>query len=946
MGIKRGHFLVTKQVLARTALVAGTSLMAAPIFASDVRSEILGYLDEADAMQQRVDDADIDRADVPAVEKHYQDVRNTYISSPLHDGLDELKRRVDSFQGVFEKKVADFVTQMQSATPVSPEVKKQVLINNFNQCFHNTEDFNDFSSLPGDIQRFNEQAAATLSTRFKRKDTGNNGWAARSESLRGQFARISGNLDLTSKSWLDAAQNCCRTHLAANFTDGNSLCTNMRKTLEKDELISRNDANSLYFSIPASVDPPDPIKNGITGHMLADFARDRDYAHDLSGARTLAKTDLEAGAAEEERAYTNAEYECTKNLKKAQKDASPINKQVLTTIGKLLKCTVIPTIGVTTLDLQYQRMTTAIGAAPIQGDDWDVNCDPNEMAAYNAMRPSDVNVIAQQWGLAGLQNPIYIDTLRRLEPVRSPFPIIAMPGGQLLTPFGDISSADTSTNGSASRSGALASGASTSSGSGRSNRALVAASSTRGLSTSRVSSSALASRATPRRSLVSTQVMTQGIRTLTTQISNNHQVSESINALSSGISNTRSLSATMANNTRALGTAVVQRSVRTTSATQARTIVRGLTTTRASSVTATGIAASLGTRSTTAAAAGKSLNDVQTANDADRAKINKITQTALSMIQSYKDKSQTVITKIQELIAKRDQIVGGVLPKLVTKAPGKQASIMNDLRNQLISIDGQLGTLKTEYDVYDSGVRDQSSLVQRLQGFSPAALTYGVNSTAAGAVNNANGPAAAGLNPFANQVLPGVQPVNTAFPSAPSPTGMNSSTGVSRVGEWMAKMLFPMPVAVAASQKLGRYNSEQEWRAAYDYFVKDFDRYIKLRRNEEHNFAVQAKDAIEKQARLVTTKSATDLSTETINLMRTYSSTVLTESDGIINGAQAGTLRISPQQLSSIRKLRSNAQDSQDSTDQILLMYRDSYPHSVDENAETWWGMVPDMLIN
>jgi hypothetical protein len=651
--------------------------------------------------------------------------------------------------------------------------------------------------------------------------------------------------------------------------------------------------NDKLALIPDVAEIPDPFRRSdLPAHQVAKLLP----LYNVESLRGGDITNRSEVAGLESDMFSQAEAACLSAARKKQEDSNPIAKSIALTVAKGLKCAVFPTLATMYLDTEYQRLTTALGAAEIKGPGLDLSCDPREMELYNQMRPTDPNVISQQWGLQQLANPPYIDAMRRLPPLQSPFPILPAPGGGLITPYGNI--------GVTSQSLGLTSGVNASA---ASRSAVLPSAARRAVGAARSSP-------TGTRGLTAGRGLAQGARTLSSNISSGVRTRESVTSLRSGASNTRTLAKNILTNTSKLSVSE-RRLAASKSAKNAQTAVRALTGSTGSRTTAQGVLNGLKGRGGTGVAPDNSLDQTL---EKKRKQMERLANSYIENIKTAQARAETARLKIIELIGQRDEISGKVLGDIINKPARTQAKRVEEARKRILEVDKQIGIIKAEYDVYSDSMLESASLIKQLAAFGTRAPNFG---------------GAGGQNDPRN--------LNSSFPQAPPSSGRGRSTLI----DIFEALLLPR-TAWAIQPGFGQYADGQEWNAAYDTFVSRVEAYVELRRRDESTARTAAYKALMDRSSAITTANATDVDTEMLIAMDLYSDSLASESQDLIARVQKSQITLDSNEISDLGRIRTDALETQESIQGIYLLYKDTIPQTAEDNPEAWWGMVEDALLN
>jgi hypothetical protein len=653
---------------------------------------------------------------------------------------------------------------------------------------------------------------------------------------------------------------------------------------------------------------PNVTESGLSEYELGMMLNNRRFSSQLASRRGATLDDNTA--IREEDAIASIADTCKQAQLDKQKKANPLSKTVVTSIVKAMKCSVIPALTTNFLDTEFQKMSLGLAAADVQGDGWDVNCDPKEIALWDSMRPLDPAEIDKRWGISAMANPAYINNLRMLPPIRAPFPVVSLPSGGFVTPFGNV--------GVAAQPGSRRDGVNV--------VANIAGTDPR--SQTLVRTGRAASRGgRSYRGLAQGASLVTGTRRLAGNIVSGRNTVQSAATLRSGASNTRRLAETMVSNNRALG-ANGSRQANARSAATARVSTRALAGTRASRTTAESMAnrvAGRGSRVDSTSPRGPGVDVVDNrrrANEQERRRIEQLIRLYQSNIEEAVTKSQSVQIKIQEKIAERDAKVNGLMEQIINKAPRTQAKKIQETRLELMNLDKELASMKAEYDVFASSVADQAALIQTLVMFGPEAPNF---------------PGFGGRpNPR------GFPTVNTGG-SRGSP---GRSGSLDRYGDLWAQWFADFWIRSAwAATARNLFGSEDAWAEAWQKFQEDLTGYANLRAREDQQQTRELVKAWKERSASITEKSARDFDTDTLTTMEMYSQALVEELGDLSNRSTRRELQLDKTSFDILSQARVDAEAALEALDTVALQYRDSMPKSDEDNPEVWWSMAQELMV-
>lgn len=915
---------------------------------TSIKQSVNSYVEAYNSMLGSLEsiDSDVDsysskgKSDREVLRDYYNGLRRAYLVEGLRLQREPVLAVVDTYSQATSAAVTSYVKFVRGDAAFA--ANKDV----WEQCLKSKgADF--------DAQEFLGNAKAALSEsymsveqglqqdfKFRRGRYESGGGRMMNGTLNSQLDRVTAALD---RDWRGALESCC-----AKSSVDPETCKQKGREFFVDGAGRPTEQNIAALVKIAIV--PDPIENTqLKPAVLSQIIQ----SGDLNRATRVARLSMDADA--ELEALNKAELACSRARANAQDKSGThsMTKSLVQSLGKTLKCQVLPFYGVQNLNTEYQRMTTAVANVPIQGRDWDINCDPRESAFYDSLRPTDPNVIAKQWGINdNMSNPPWISMLRNMQPVQSPFPIVALPGAGVVTPYGIVGRSLGETS-STSTSSAVVSNATAGS---RGTLITTAAASSKALA-SPVSASRLNIRRAPSRGLAQGTAATSSIRSVAVNISRGKSVAANVAALQSGSSKTRALAQNIASNNGALS-AAARRDSNTVSATTGRTMVRNLVGARASRTSAESIATSVAgyrsgnrTQATPNMPQGQSLADIEAKNEQDKLRLENLARMYAANIESAKKQAEAVRQQIFQQIMARDMKVTNLVAEILNKPPKTQASKVMQTRKEMMLIDRELGQLKAQYDTYVGSVLEQASLMRNVIALGTGNSVGLGNTWDPRLMGSANSVPATGNGPPPPSLFlpPALMPQNIpalapGFPAVQPPVA-RQGTLENRFFDIFRKWQL-IPEAYAATQKnLGVFHNEIEWRAGFERFKEDLFKYADAKKAAEKSILTKAAEALYKQSSSITPENARDFDTEALTAIELYSQSMSDEVGDLIESSTQSKISLAPEFKSSLEKVANDSKSTLESLEKIALQYKDSYPLSDEENPEVWWAMLPEMLI-
>jgi len=938
-------------------VLSGIGIFSATARADDafnsVETSLNQYFREYNRLIDELEDADsgvesYSRGEVSEREtlrKEYNTLRDVYLVKTL-----DLQRRavVDSVKD-YSVKTNEAVLAFSAQVRKDPEYDKNK--EQWSSCLRSKGvdmDIQDkyLAKAASSIDSIYNSASQRLSVsyQYKRNRTDEKAYLDR-----GAEEKLSATVDALNTDWKSNLKACCI--ITTNKTDE---CAEWATKHFPENVGSPSTLN--IGALTPSVYVPDPLSNtsNLTPKEIAAILRSGEVRSDLNDARQRGDWRAELDV------LSDAESACSEAKARVHEKSttSGMGKSLMTSIGKTLKCHMLPFWGTQSLDTPAQRMTTAAANVEFQGNGWDVNCDPRETAIYDSLRPTDPQVIAQKWGINDqMSNPPWIAMMRNLQPVQSPFPMVALPGAGIVTPYGIVGRTLAEAGTTPSSNGVTVGG-------GRGT--LIPANSTTSSalasnSSVRTTSSSLTTRRAPSRGLASASAATQSIRRASGNVARGRAIAENVSALQSGSSKTRAIAQGMVMNQRSLSSSS-RRALNSSQAKEARTVVRGLAGSRAGRTSASSIANAISgyrTGNRTQAAptngTGQTLEDLEKKNLQERMRLESLARMYVDNIESAKKLAEGIRQQIFQKIVNRDSKVGGLLAEIIDKPVKVQATKTMNTRKELLLVDRELGQLKAQYDVFVGSVLEQASLLRHVTALGTGnsigpGNTWDPRMMAATGVNPnsvpANGPQAPVM-----QLPPGFQPASIPMTAPGFPQVTNPGTT-----QRMSSILHPMfegfnqwrifSQAFAAQHKpLGIFRNEREWRAGFEKFKDDLFKYADNKKREEDLLLKTAVQLYNRRVASISSDTITDIDTDTLMGMELYAHSMNDEVTDVITQTTQGKINLAAPELNKMRKAVEDSQATLSAIDELSLQYKDSYPLSDDENPEVWWAMLPEMLI-
>ncbi len=818
----------------------------------------------------------VQRENQRAIFNYYNDLRMRYLEERYTDVALSLSARLGDYQ-----------TALESA------VKRQNLSAEVYQCVGT----NSRGGLRGDIDRLRNAIEAFGSELSNTYDGGNLTWDGDSNPREELRSRIGGLSEILSSEGL---RECCRkksdlAETAEARASRDASCSELVKAQES----ARSALLTELVVPPIPRDIPNPLADAdIDGDQLAIALRDRKTLSQLRKARGS------EGNAHDEMAILEELNGCIKDAEHRQSGTRPAKVAVMEAVGKAIKCSLLPALATHYFDTPWQKLTLGAASIPIEGDRWNINCDPSEIAMWDQMRSMDPAQIQQQWGIPQMANPPWIASLRALPPMSTPFPVVGVTAEDLIraspqwaftpapAPAGAGPGGDSDTPVSRFRSGGGTSTA-RSSGSGSSDL-------TNGSSRFRSSTTGQQGRA-----------FVQLTRATSSEIRRGRNPQKNSAQMASAARSTRNFFGA----SRRKVTPSELKKGRTAIASSARRLVSisaGSTASRSSSGNVLSSIRALPPRSNPASGGGG--GGVGGVSRRDREIIGQqlkaIVDGHLTNIRFSMGKADELRQELMRKMTERDFIVQKLAVEIVDKAPVKIGDKVMSAQQKLLNIDGELGALKAQYDVYEGTVREQSMFINRV-------LTFGIQGAQAGS-------------------LPELSNVPSNFPS-----GLRgASTSGARGAFFNFFRLFQLPEAWAAA-----VDADTHWLNEWERFVGEYGAYAESRAavDEENRRAVSR--FLNDRTGKVEATPLVWMNTETLLSAKMFMSEVLEESEHLVGEASTKILKLDPMTFQNLKESR---EESQAALVEVIGATQDilkATPASYADNPEVWLGMLPDLLL-
>lgn len=912
--------MISRLGIGACGLVAGLSVsnLAWGGTAAEIRSTVDAAFARSAQLQISLQDlGDADPGDRQIISNYYSQVNANYVAQPLLAWTGTLSPAVTGYT----QKVSSAV---ESARLDFTAVPSAQLI--FNNCT-TSANVGRLASAGSEYLTALRTAAQSVAQPLN-VSRGYNGGLISARTWTDGSSSFDRAAEVLDKNWAESMSQCCTTAAASatgaaadKLAQLSTSCSKLSNTLNAAQDAFQNSLTKPVFNAPT-----DPLRDrtNLSTHDLAMLIQ----TGSMSDAFRRARASGDSGA--EALELTKLQLDCERQRAESQRKRHPINKSALANLAKTLKCSVAPSLATIygTPNLAY--LAIGVGSANIQGEGWDLNCDPAEMALYASQNTTDPNVIAKEFGLDVLANPAYIARMRQLAPLTVPYQ--SVPGGGYVTPWGGLNlSSNIYLKAQASTSsGLVASNGVVSSGSGR--RVAASRGNITGL----------------QRGLTDSAALTRGARALSGEIARGSNVLRNATVLSSGARNTHALTSKMVANT-SKAPLSSKRRVLASEGQLVSSKVRALASGRASSAQTGGILGSLKgrqtARSTTTTGNVGSITQIQQENEAQRKRNEAKANSLIQGMEYSRAKSEEARQKILQLVGERDLAIQQAIGSMINMTKKKRYDTVTNLRRELLEKDKEIAAVKAEFDVYQSAILESAGAIQTMMALGSKNASY--TSLSALSVNTSG---LSGL-PTATTTTTG-SGVNsdgsrgTVIPKS----GTSAIEGLLKVPS-LFDWLVPVRAAWAAngpSIELA-WRTEEEWSQKWNKFVNDYSVYVERRRGEAKDAARDAMALLAKRNAAITAETATDSSTETLLVMDGYSRALAEETQDLVAAADLkdkSMANLPGNALALLRQARDDAQAAQNDLETLALQYKDAYPLAAEDDPEAVWSVVPDLILN
>ncbi len=897
----------------KTALIWSSVLMAAaswsqaPDWSSSIKSYVNALAKKDQEMFKALRAADPRRENRSVIENYYDDVRKNYLADPFSDYQSTLSSSLGSYQDGLKTAAAKlklkgdvlgcFESNGKNLNKDIEAIQSAFLdySNDLQGSFNSSErEWSGASISRNKLQ--SAEISNTLSSIF-RPNFEQNCCIQRQLGTPVTAANPVTNLNITISSATGPASPAATAASAPNTTpvppdtfDPKSACSAFEKVLPEIQSTHLKDLKP-----PTLGAVPNPLheKYDIDPDQLSVALRDTKTRHSLRKARRSRSNDKDMATTEDAMLFELSG--CIKDAQHRQSKTRPTSTLVMEAIGKAVKCTLLPAIATYYWDTPYQKLTVGASAIPIEGKNWNVNCDPSETAMWDQMRITDPQQIQQMWGIPQMSNPPWVQGLRALPPITTPFPVVGVTAEDLIR--GSPQSAFTPTT-TPTTPGTVDPGNSrfrTGGGSTTTTRSGGADESGTG------GGSRFRGQSQGRAFIQLTRATSSDIRRGKNAQKNSAQMASAARSTRNFFQNARR---TVVKSDLSAG--------RKTIATSARRLVSisaGARASRTSSGSILSSIRSLPTRSNPNSSSGGSGGSTVSRREREAIgqQLKAMIDNNLANIKSSITAADEIKKEMTRLISERDRIVQILAVDILDKAPMKIADKVMAAQQKLLNLDAQLGASKAQWDVYDSAVREQTMFIQRV-------LTFGPNATGSGLPEISN---------FPNNY----------------PAGIRGSSSSTTNGAFFR--LFDFAEAWAAPA----VDPSTHWVKELNRFIEEYADYASSRERADDDSRVAVANFLNKRAQRVEAEPMLWMDTDTLLSAQMFMGELAEESDYLVNLDTQGSLKLDEVSRSNMGEAKIESVEALIEVTKTAKDLLKAKPASYEDNSEVWLGMLPDLLM-
>jgi hypothetical protein len=893
------------QILLRGAF--GAMAMAAVGARADVDQEALKNIDSYLKFVQETNvdllnalsSANIDPADRPAIARYYNGVRLHYLERPLSEFMGA---GVPQAMRTYTTRVANAIDEMRSGVVDTRKVMNCV------------EESSELSL--SEFRRAGQQASnqinelqTALSTPINLRQPALGTYWTGGKDL--SYALKTLQWDVGS-----AMASCCKKGnyrmRDASEDEQKVECEAMAESIASAKSSFNGALSSV--STPTYRMVPNPLSlPKLTAEDVALIVQDHSAATRIAKARSSSEDDEQDIFSEMSR--------CRDRVLVFQEKKNPIPKAVISNIGKMLKCQMIPYIATQNWKTGNQRLAVAFGSAPIQGKDWDMNCGQQEMANWAAMRSDNIAEIDQKWGIPQLENPPYTQGMRNLPSAQSRYAMDGLTAEDIARLVPNATTAASYVKGRPNSLSPMNAGGQPISGSrsptsGGSRRLAftMQETSSPGISAQRGAGSM---RGSFSRGNDRGLELVQATRTAAAFVRKNERAEFYASRIQSGARNTRSFLASAGRRIRITGPAEVSRA-RTKEAGTIAAYTARATSARASRATTEGVLGAL-----QESGAKTTLRPVSTTvrNEEDRELITKKIQGYLNNIEVAKKGSDKANREIITQLVERQNIIDSLRAEYKDEPDAVQAELVLEARRKIKQIDIDLGALRMDYNTYQMAILEQDGLIQRL-------VTFGLL------------PGSSGSNSGSGR---GTATGNTSGDSLPD--GFDASSGRGSQG-WAPRFLELInPIRSAWAEVKGALGFEEHWAQEWARFKREYGDYVEGKRRAERELAAEGAALWAEHRASATIDGVYEVDTENLVTQDLFLREIVEESEHIISLERKRELTATPRAIASMRQAKADAEEARKLWIEHQKTWFESLPQKPEQNAEALWSLVPDFFL-
>ena len=903
----------------KTALIWSSVLMAAaswsqaPDWSSSIKSYVNALAKKDQEMFKALRAADPRRENRSVIENYYDDVRKNYLADPFSDYQSNLSSSLGSYQSALKaaaKKVNLSSDVLGCLGSNGKDLNKDVAFidsafsdyaADLQGSFNSSE--REWSGASNSRNKLRSaEVADTLTAIFKpsfqmRCCIQSEFDAKKITPLPGAAQAINVTVVMPPPAGTPGASATNAPAVPAAVpavpvpvSDAQTACSAFEKVLPEIQSTHLKDLKP-----PTLGAVPNPLheKYDIDPDQLSVALRDTKTRHSLRKARRSRSNDKDMATTEDAMLFELSG--CIKDAQHRQSKTRPTSTLVMEAIGKAVKCTLLPAIATYYWDTPYQKLTVGASAIPIEGKNWNVNCDPSETAMWDQMRITDPQQIQQMWGIPQMSNPPWVQGLRALPPITTPFPVVGVTAEDLIR--GSPQSAFTPTT-TPTTPGTVDPGNSrfrTGGGSTTTTRSGGADESGTG------GGSRFRGQSQGRAFIQLTRATSSDIRRGKNAQKNSAQMASAARSTRNFFQNARR---TVVKSDLSAG--------RKTIATSARRLVSisaGARASRTSSGSILSSIRSLPTRSNPNSSSGGSGGSTVSRREREAIgqQLKAMIDNNLANIKSSITAADEIKKEMTRLISERDRIVQILAVDILDKAPMKIADKVMAAQQKLLNLDAQLGASKAQWDVYDSAVREQTMFIQRV-------LTFGPNATGSGLPEISN---------FPNNY----------------PAGIRGSSSSTTNGAFFR--LFDFAEAWAAPA----VDPSTHWVKELNRFIEEYADYASSRERADDDSRVAVANFLNKRAQRVEAEPMLWMDTDTLLSAQMFMGELAEESDYLVNLDTQGSLKLDEVSRSNMGEAKIESVEALIEVTKTAKDLLKAKPASYEDNSEVWLGMLPDLLM-